>query len=90
MKSICVNESSGFDQLERVKSSRSVSAFIHPSCWSRDRLTNMEIICHTKQVHIEVSTQDHMLFGPPIQELLDFRQGRFEFSEFASFVRQVC
>ena len=29
MKSICVNESSGFDQLDRVKSSRSVSAFIH-------------------------------------------------------------
>ena len=29
MKSICVNESSGFDQLERLKSSRSVSAFIH-------------------------------------------------------------
>ena len=29
MKSICVNESSGFDQLDCVKSSRSVSAFIH-------------------------------------------------------------
>ena len=29
MKSICVNASSGFDQLERVKRSRSVSAFIH-------------------------------------------------------------
>ena len=29
MKSICVKESSGFDQLDSVKSSRSVSAFIH-------------------------------------------------------------
>ena len=29
MKSICVNESSGFVQLDSVKSSSSVSAFIH-------------------------------------------------------------
>ena len=41
----------------------------------------MEIICHTKQAHIEVSTQDHMLFGSPIQEFLNFHQSSFELNE---------
>ena len=107
MKSICVNESSGFDQLDRVKSSRSVSAFIHvfvtvspvlsPSCVKLSLAVNRlclptfsvseSTLPHGKSLSyrkgcIEVSSQDHVLFGSPIHEFLDFHQSCLEFSKF--------
>ena len=100
MKSICVNESSGFDQLERVKSSRSVSAFIY--VFVTVKSNSVTIVCKALarnesfvsinvlglgidspswkksvtpyRLAIEVSTQDHVLYGSPTHEFLDFHQ----------------
>ena len=101
----------GFDQLHRVKSSSSVSAFIH--VFVTVRSSSATILCKalerseslvstsvlglgidsptwknlSLQAHVEVSTQDEVLFGSPTHEFLDVHQNCLEFSQCLSFVR---
>ena len=107
MKSICVNESSGFDQLDHVKSSRSVSAFVHVFVTVKSSSVTIVCkalvlsesfvstsvlglgidsptwkVCHTVKACVEVSSQDHVLFGSPNHEFLNFHQSCHEFSQF--------
>ena len=56
---------------------------------SWDRLSHMVKVCRSVQAHIEVSTQDQMLFWSPTHEFLDLRQNRLELSQCLSSVRHM-